>query len=108
MENLTAQVSAVVGTSALLYYITAPRKHQNEDIVLTPWEEHSTIAQTRKIRSKFQKRRRRQQAPPPAAVEYDVFQRRQTSSLSDDGSAASSGNDSAGQLPVATVAIMEE
>ena len=56
--DLTAQVGAVVGTSVLLYYITAPKKQNSDDVLeLPPWEVQSTIARDRHIRSKFKKRR---------------------------------------------------
>jgi hypothetical protein len=56
--TVTASVGAVVGTSVLLYFMTAPRRrHRDDSIHLTPWEEHSSIARSRKFRDQFQKRR---------------------------------------------------
>ena len=58
MDQLTATVGAVVGTSALLYFMTAPRQRHRDDVLhLTPWEEHSSIARSRKFCDKFQKRK---------------------------------------------------
>jgi hypothetical protein len=54
--DLTAQVTAVVGTSALLYYITAPKKSCQDGLALPPWEVQSTLARDRLVRSKFKKR----------------------------------------------------
>jgi hypothetical protein len=58
MDQLTASVGAIVGTSALLYFMTAPcQRHRNGDLHLTPWEEQSSITRSRKFCDKFRKRR---------------------------------------------------
>ena len=80
--DLTAQVGAVVGTSALLYFMTAPRQQECPDgnplCLTTPWEEESTLARTRRIRDKFQKKK-----SGSSNMTYSPF-RRKTSSMEDE------------------------
>ena len=73
--DLTAQVGAVVGTSALLYYMTAPRRQSPDEVHLRPWEEESTLARTRRIRNKFQKKKSK------SSLEYSSSFRRKTSGM---------------------------
>ncbi|KAG7345372.1 hypothetical protein IV203_032903 [Nitzschia inconspicua] len=88
MDHLTASVGAVLGTSALLYFITAPRQRDDEELRLTPWEEHSTIARTRHIRDKFQNKQKHRRRPVErkSSMEYTGFAsyRRKNSSLSEE------------------------